>query len=849
MINSKRVLILSNGPVPTPEHTTVEGGGLRCWGLAQGLRANDPQLEITVAYNEHFRQEKFTQTQDGISLATWREGSTDELLAQFDTILVSYCMGGLSVEVTRKIRPDQQLILDCYVPIYVEVSAREAKDMEQEYYAFMADVSRWDEVLKRGDFFLCASSAQKDYYKGVLSAVGRINPATYNDDLILIAPYGIYREPAVQQNRPINAMIGANADKYKKILWFGGIYPWFDLRDLVDAVAKLNKTVPAKLIIVGARNPFNSHPDFTRRYDELVEYIAKPELSELVLMQDWVPFDDRVDWYLDSDIVTVVNRLGEENKLAWRTRLVDFVWADLPIITNGGDPLGEELIANGAAAKFTGISSSEMASDLEALLGDDKRLTQLKNNINKLRPNYYWDTLTRSVAERIANGDRASDLAHVGMYDFNVRPGANISTPVRIYRKMKKIPAYAKKHGIRNTAYAMQGVVYRRVNKYTQKLAPPEPKMVFVSHQLDMSGAPFVLIDMVKEVKQLYPQIKVEFISYPPTHHQNIKVLNQMGVKPRIFMDRDAIPALGDQDVVVLNTVAHSEGLKEEIFSRLESGRLQKLIWYVHEDDPELLFREDERRRIKHLLQEHKMKFLIAAKKMRENYIKHFETEEGIIYETYRLVIDKEFHRVREANDFSDKLSFCLPGTVGDGRKGQLPVFYAFDFFYKHYYEANPSLYRDFEVVFIGLRDDFLSRQLKFHAASLDGRFKHFPHVTHTENLKIVAQSNITICYSIRECLPLFVFEGMLSGHPILRNNCSGIDEQLVEGKNGYELETDNYWHLVETLERVLNKQKTPDDVLVAMSQASYDIGVAQEKHSYIHGIKSEVESLTKLSK
>ena len=47
------------------------------------------------------------------------------------------------------------------------------------------------------------------------------------------------------------------------------------------------------------------------------------------------------------------NHLGLENKLAWRTRLMDYVLADRPIITNGGDPLGDDLIKRGVAFAST----------------------------------------------------------------------------------------------------------------------------------------------------------------------------------------------------------------------------------------------------------------------------------------------------------------------------------------------------------------------------------------------------------------------------------------------------------------------------------------------------------------
>src|SRR5690606_758828 len=105
-----------------------EGGGLRCWGLAKGLLANNPKLDVTVAYNDSYKTKDFVNKFEGINLITWNMDSIKGLVTSYHTIIVSYCMGDLSTIVADNILPTQQLILDCYVPIYVEVSARDSSD-------------------------------------------------------------------------------------------------------------------------------------------------------------------------------------------------------------------------------------------------------------------------------------------------------------------------------------------------------------------------------------------------------------------------------------------------------------------------------------------------------------------------------------------------------------------------------------------------------------------------------------------------------------------------------------------------------------------------------------------------
>jgi glycosyltransferase involved in cell wall biosynthesis len=150
------------------------------------------------------------------------------------------------------------------------------------------------------------------------------------------------------------------------------------------------------------------------------------------------------------------------------------------------------------------------------------------------------------------------------------------------------------------------------------------------------------------------------------------------------------------------------------------------------------------------------------------------------------------------------------------------------------YYDKNPDHYRNFSLEFIGLGSDFLSRQIENHAPKgLGAHFTSRKHILHEEYLEIVLKSNVTICYSLREALPLFVFEGMYAGHVVMRNDSSGMAEQLDPEKNGYYLDSKNYYQVVRSIEEILNKQKTSNQKLAEMSARSYAIASKQADNSY----------------
>ena len=87
-----------------------------------------------------------------------------------------------------------------------------------------------------------------------------------------------------------------------------------------------------------------------------------------------------LNWYLGSDAVVLINNIGMENTLAWRTRLVDYVWADLPIVTNGGDPMSDILEANKAVYILPDLD----AKTIEKRLLRFRKIKKLSNKFQQI---------------------------------------------------------------------------------------------------------------------------------------------------------------------------------------------------------------------------------------------------------------------------------------------------------------------------------------------------------------------------------------------------------------------------------------------------------------------------------
>ena len=829
----KKILIISNGPVPAPEIKNVEGGGLRAWGLANGLQNNSKdKYEVEVSYNQVFKQDNFTDELNGIKISTWEISTLADKIQEFDSVLVSYNAGDITQTVVDNIRQDQQLILDGYVPIHIEMSARNSDNLDREYDAFNFENKIWTKALRRGDILLCANEAQKKFYTGVMAQVGRINPITYGDeDLIQIVPYGIYREKAVAKHDPVSKLV--KNKKAFKLLWFGGIYPWFDLTNLLEAVKNANQTTPIELIMVGVKNPFNQHPDFIKRYEEVMDYIKNNNMDEIVHITDWVKFEDRAEWYLGSDAVVLINNIGMENTLAWRTRLVDYVWADLPIVTNGGDPMSDILEANKAVYILPDLDAKTIEKEIIKISKDKETLKQVSTNLSKVRRLFYWDKVTENLSKLISKGYKPADaglLKEVEILNSPVLQDAGGSRIVRAKNKARRITGkalrYYKNNGFAATYKIATDKVVRKIKRKTISNIDKRPKIIIVSHQLDNTGAPFVAMDLAFDIQKQVKNLgrKLKFIAFTPINIENVRELKKAGIEVEIYTDRNLWLNYNKGDIVILNSFGLSRAVTHSTIQAAKNNTLDAFYWYGHEATPERFVDLDTRDEFVKLLESNKAKLYAVSKGSAEAYKEFFGTDKNTEVMNFRFDFPSDRFAVKDPEDF-EKLDFVVTGAVSDGRKGQLPILYAFLNFYNNFYKKNPKIYRDFSLKFIGVDEaGYIKKQMEVSAKGLDGKCEIVGQIPRAKVLDFVEEANMTICYSYHESMGIFVYEGMAFGHPIIRNDCYGQEEQLIDGGNGWAVRNDDYQTLCDAIEESLNLEKTSNDKLAKMSKVSEEI-------------------------
>ena len=386
--------------VPLNGDELVEGTGLRWWRMAHGLDAQK-SLDVTIGVWKDFPLIK--NEYEDIKLINWGFGddSDKKLLDYFDTVILPMSMSGQSSRLISYVGNQQQLIVDAYAPFYVEASTRSGSrtfDMKNDSW-YEGMVWAGNEALSKADYILYASDNQKFFYEGLLSGIGGFSPESAGVERFVEMP-GVVE---YSKNQFISKNI-KNRDKLT-ILWFGALYPWYDIKSLLECFNDRSISKRAQLLIVGGSNPMYKKTNlrFNGQYNEATEYSKKLGIyGKSVFFSDWVSYSERMEVFNKSDVAISLNADTLENKYSWRIRVSDLAGNGVPVITNGGDPLGEMLINKGCAFR-TGIDRDSITRTINSLLDNKELLEDAKARLEQykddLHINKYAKELSRIIIE------------------------------------------------------------------------------------------------------------------------------------------------------------------------------------------------------------------------------------------------------------------------------------------------------------------------------------------------------------------------------------------------------------------------------------------------------------------
>lgn len=267
-----------------------------------------------------------------------------------------------------------------------------------------------------GDFFICASERQRDFWLGSLLTSGRINAVTAAQDptlrsLIDVVPFGLPSDPPVRQRPTLRGVYpGINPDD-KVLYWNGGLWQWLDPLTLIDALIEvLRVRGDVKLFFAGGRH-FDPHqvPEMPM-YAQAVERCRELDLIDRhVFFSDWIPYDERGSYLLEADLGVSIHQPSLESHFAWRTRLLDYIWAGLPVIATAGDPTADLIVDHGLGRTIPPGRPDLLAEAILSMLADDGLRDRVTKNSQSVRAELTWSRVVDPIARFLNRAAFAPD--------------------------------------------------------------------------------------------------------------------------------------------------------------------------------------------------------------------------------------------------------------------------------------------------------------------------------------------------------------------------------------------------------------------------------------------------------
>lgn len=399
-----KVLIITGDPVGT----RMAGPAIRAWNMALVLSKENDVVLMTTTTLEPGLDERF-------ALRQVRPGENREFreLESWADVIV---FQGHAMNQFGALRSTSKVVVaDIYDPMHLEMLEQGRELARATWNLRVSSAARvLNQQLARADFLLCASERQRLFYLGQLAGLGRINPDTYENDphlerLISVVPFGLDSTPP-QHTRPVlkGVVPGISVDD-KVLIWGGGVYSWFDPKTLIRAVAQLVHTRNnVRLYFLGTKHPGVETMGIVAESLELARELGVLN-SAVFFNEDWVDYGDRQNFLTESDAGVSTHHSHVETTFSFRTRILDYLWAGLPMVVTAGDSFAELVEREGLGVVVPAEDANALAEALERTLFDAAFAQEATTNVRRVAEEFTWQRVLVPLAEFVKHPRHAAD--------------------------------------------------------------------------------------------------------------------------------------------------------------------------------------------------------------------------------------------------------------------------------------------------------------------------------------------------------------------------------------------------------------------------------------------------------
>ncbi|MBI2252745.1 MAG: glycosyltransferase [Armatimonadetes bacterium] len=381
----------------------IAGPGLRYLEIARALSKNH---EVTLATPNKIllKNEKFRSIKTNFK-NIW------ELLAQ-NEIIMADLFRILSLPYLLAFK--KKIVVDLFNLSFIEnleiISKENTKIFKNKFQNCHFLIKIFILHLLIGDFFICSNERQRDFWLGMLSTLGRINIENYKQDknlrkLIDVVSFGVPKFPPQHKNKVLKGVHENIQLNDYLIIWGGGIWDWFDPISPILAINNIVKyRQDIKLFFMGSVHPNPNIPKM-EMYFEALNLSKKLGLFNKYIFfgKDWIPYAERENYYLETDLAISTHFDILESRYAFRTRFMDYLWADLPIICTRGDEFSNLVEKENLGITVLEKDIKAIEAAIIKLIEDQSLFKHCKENLKRIKDKFSWDKVVKPLDDFCAS--------------------------------------------------------------------------------------------------------------------------------------------------------------------------------------------------------------------------------------------------------------------------------------------------------------------------------------------------------------------------------------------------------------------------------------------------------------
>jgi len=399
MADRTRVLIPINEPIGGP----MSAVGIRQFEIGKALA---PHCDVTFASGA-----ATNDTSHGIAIVPCRNRREFRaLLASHDVL---YTLGINSDRFLDVVRSGIRSVFDIYTPLAFEI-LESWPDVSTPLLAKMhRRIVRWTMAqLSHADFVICSNEKQRDMWLGQLNAIGRVTAAGARrtpdcSDLIGVSSFGIPEDPPVAKGAILRSRLPATGPDDFLLLWSSKILAWQDPVTLLRAMKLLETTDPSiRLVFLGVGQPppaddlrpFDPAAHRTREAFGLADELGLTGRT-VFFITDRVPYRDVGSYYLDADAAVSTYPDSIETRFCLGSRLLDFVWAGLPMVISGGELQREFVERQGIGHVVDPGDATALAAAIRRLKAERTAGLDLTDHFKAAQQRLKWSVVARPIVD------------------------------------------------------------------------------------------------------------------------------------------------------------------------------------------------------------------------------------------------------------------------------------------------------------------------------------------------------------------------------------------------------------------------------------------------------------------